>query len=453
MNRWQRWRQQRRWKRAARKHPDPLREFVYMDDVSVYSLVASQVGLIVTELTETQATSLQSEVSAGVGATMPFAKAEAGSKVQAGENHSSQVLRKAIIQTTFKQLHEAASGSGTLGVRVIDTATVPRVQAVEDIRRLAGAEQGSSWVFRPEDLCRGDLVEMDVELEAEPIYQASAVISGMLDIVQDDPTAFGLQDLGEMGQLRLVSRMLDKVLAGLVPVRGRCLHYVAMEVDGQDWLVHQKLASQLTGEATVRPVFIVGVAQQALFWKDVRRVLFSRSNYRVLARLSAGAIQKSWTPVKLVDVIGGVIPDFAATMDTMNRTVLSAMSTAVAARSTDPRAMQVNAAKRTYASLLAARCGIDVSDNDLGAAGLLDTPSVSADVTVLDWRELLAPIAAYVQERSQTPIDRETAADYRVAAISSAGLLEHSVSSASPAPEAEPPGDRFLDSEIVAVYW
>jgi hypothetical protein len=50
-------------------------------------------------------------------------------------------------------------------------------------------------VFRPEDLSRGDLVEVDVELEAEPIYQASAVISGMLEIVQDDPAGFGLRDL------------------------------------------------------------------------------------------------------------------------------------------------------------------------------------------------------------------------------------------------------------------
>lgn len=423
-----------------------------MDDVSVYSLVASQVGLIVTELTETQATSLQSEVSTGFGAAMPFAKAEVGSKVQAGENHSSQVLRKAIIQTTFKQLHEAASGSGAL-VRLIEPTTVPIIKSVDDIRRLAEAEQRFNWVFRSADLSRGDLVEMDVQLEAEQIYQASAVISGMLDIVQDDPAAFGVQDLGEMTQLRLVSRMLDKVLAGLVPVRGRCLQYLAVEVDGQDWLVHQDLASQLNSEVVVRPVFIVGVAQQALFWKDVRRVLFSGSNFRVMARLIDGSIQPSWTPVKLVDVIGGVIPDFAATMDTMNRTVLSAMFTAVTSHSTDPRSTQVNVAKRTYASLLAARCGVEVSEHDLEEAGLLDSVPVGTDVSVLDWRELLAPIAAYVQVRSDIPIDRETAADYRVAAIASAGLLDPLVAAASPEPLADPPGERFLDSEIVAVYW
>lgn len=85
-------RQRRRWKKADRNRTGALREFVYLDEVSVYSLMASQVGLIVTELTETQATSLQSEVSSGVGMSAPL-KAEIGSKVQAGETRSSQVLR------------------------------------------------------------------------------------------------------------------------------------------------------------------------------------------------------------------------------------------------------------------------------------------------------------------------------------------------------------------------
>ena len=62
---------------------------------------------------------------------------------------------------------------------------------------------------------------MDVQLEAEPIFQAGAVISGVLEIVQDDLAAFGLRDIGELAQVRLVSRIVEKILAGLVPVRGR----------------------------------------------------------------------------------------------------------------------------------------------------------------------------------------------------------------------------------------
>jgi len=107
----------------------------------------------------------------------------------------------------------------------------------------------------------------------------------VLEIIQDDPAAFGVQDVGELAQVRLVSRMVEKVLAGLVPVRGRALNYQVVEVDSEEWLLHTGLIAQLQPRPAATSVFLVGVAQQGLFWKDVRRVLFSGSSYRVLARL------------------------------------------------------------------------------------------------------------------------------------------------------------------------
>lgn len=447
-----RWRHRRRWKRAERNQEGPLREFVYLDEVSVYSLVASQVGLIVTELTETQATSLQSEVSAAVGASAPFAKAEVGSKVQTGETQSSQVLRKAIIQTTFKQLHETATRSGALRLGVAD-ADMPAVETLETVKRLGQDDPRSSWVVDPGRLRRGDLLEMEVQLEAEPIFQADAVISGVLELIQDDPAAFGVRDLGELGQVRLVSRMVEKMLAGLVPVRGRAANYEAVELDGAEWLVHTALTAQLAERpAKVRPLFLVGVAQQALFWKDVRRVLFSGSSYRVLARLTRSGLQPSWTPVKLVDVLRDVIPDFADAMDTLNRGVLPAMSSAIASGENDS-AHRVHRATVAYASFLADRASIEVSEDELRQAGLLDTGFKDSDRSVRDWRAMLAPVTDYIEQRTGGEVDRELAADYRVAAVTQAGLLDPTPSAASI--DSAPPvaDERFLDSEIVAVYW
>lgn len=446
-----RWRHRRLWRKAERNGERPLREFVYLDEVSVYSLVASQVGLIVTELTETQATSLQSEVSSGAGVSAPF-KAEVGSKIQTGETQSSQVLRKAIIQTTFKQLHDTATRSGALRLRVVDE-DVPAVRTIDDVKRLAQDVRLSSSAVEPGGLRRGDLIEMDVQLEAEPIFQAGAVISGVLEIIQDEPAAFGLRDLGELGQIRLVSRMLDKVLAGLAPVRGRAVNYEAVEIDGGEWLLHTALTEQLFERPVGRPVFLVGVAQEALFWKDVRRVLFSGSSYRVLSRLNRTGLQTSWTPVKLVDVLRDVIPDFAEVMDTMNRGVLSAMSSAVASHGSDSLEQRVRTATVAYAELLGDRAGIVVSEDELSRAGLLDNDHTGADITVRDWRATLAPVTKFIEERAGQGVDREVAADYRVAAITQAALLDPATPVAKFDPEPEDSENRFLDSEIVAVYW
>ena len=448
-----RWWDRHRWKKANRNHQRALREFVYLDEVSVYSLMASQVGLIVTELTETQATSLQSEVSSGVGVSGPF-KAEVGSKMQAGETQSSQVLRKAVIQTTFKQLHDTATTSGALRLGVAAEDDVPVVRTLDDVKRLGQHDVGMYWAVDPARLRRGDLIEMDVQLEAEPIFQARAVISGMLEIIQDDPAAFGVRDLGELGQVRLVSSMLDKVLAGLVPVRSRATKYEAVEIDGEEWLVHKAVAAQVAQlSVPARPVVLVGVAEQGLFWKDVRRVLFSDSSYYVLARLNRTGLQKSWTPVKLVDVLRDVIPDFAEVMDTMNRSVLSAMSSAVAAHQDTSPTHRVRAATVAYASLLGDGAGVVVTEDELESAGLFDHDFTDMDVNVWDWREMLEPVTKFIEGRTGKKFDREIAADFRVAAVTEALLLEPIAPVTTFETQPVETRERFLDSEIVAVYW
>lgn len=444
-------RQRRRLRKAERSERGPLREFVYLDEVSVYSLMASQVGLIVTELTDTQATSLQSEVSSGLGVSAPF-KAEIGSKVQGSESRSSQVLRKAIIQTTFRDLRESAERSGALRLAAT-TEPPPAVTSLDEVARLGRAGNSSPWVVPHESLRRGDLVELDVQLEAEPIYQADAVMSGLLEIIQDDPAAFGLTDLGALAEARLVSRMLDKVLAGLVPLRGRAVNYDAIDVDGEVWLVHSDVSAQLDAPATLTPVFLVGVAQEGLFWKDVRRVLFSGSCYRALARLNTDGLRSTWTPVKLVDVLRDVVPDFADVMETMNKGVLASMSSAVAAQQAVTASDRLYAVATEYASLLADRTGIEVAEQDLVRTEL-SSVGAGATPTIRDIRQALEPVTKLVEDRSGQAISRETAADYRVAAITKAGLLEPATATAAAfvISDKETP-ERFLDSEIVAVYW
>jgi hypothetical protein len=377
------WRLRRRWRKASWNENEPLREFVYLDDVSVYSLVASQVGMIVTELTETQATSLQSDVSGSVSATAGFAKAEVGSRLQASETQGSQVLRKAIIQTTFKQLRDQLYRSDrdgrSLALRPIGSYQPPAwIRSVGDLERAAIEGAGSDWIIDPERLRRGQLVELEVRLEAEPIFHASAVIAGVLDFVQDDPAVFGVQNPAELTQIRAITRMLEKLLVGLVPLRGRAVDYEVVELQGKEWLVHRAMLDHLSDPPShVRPLYLVGVAEQALFCKDVRRVLFSGSSYCILARLARDKLQRSWTPVKLVEVLRDVIPEFAAIVDSTSRDFLTTLRTPVTSDPPDSGTSRFREILVTYASLLADRVGVSVSDQELEEAGLLDAPTAT----------------------------------------------------------------------------
>lgn len=450
-DRFRAWRR-RRSRRDAGLNDVSLREFVYLDDVSVYSLRASQVGLIVTELSETQSSHLQSEIKSSVGASAGVAKGEVSSGVFANESQSSQVLRKALIQTTFKQLYEDARDDLALAPPEGDAAP-PLFESLAELTR--GADDDSQdWVIYADRLRRGDLVELEVKLEAEPIFHAGAVVSAIHEIIKEDPAVFGLDDISQLGEVRVMSRMVEKLLAGLVPVRGQLLDYSMIELDGRELLVHRAVDASFVGEHNRLQPFVVGVAEGSLFWKDVRRVLFAGSSYRVLGRVARDGFQPSWTPVKLVDVMRDVMPEFAVMMDEMNHGVLPAMSRAVAGQQHDPTGAHVPQALLTYAELL-----VDRTEDDSATAGLVPEELVGAvppvgELSIPQWRELCSPITARLEEKTGITIDPSVASECRIAAIAAAGLLpgqDSKPTSATSASRAS--NERYLDAEIVAVYW
>jgi hypothetical protein len=74
-------------------------------------------------------------------------------------------------------------------------------------------------------------------------------------------------------------------------------------------------------------------------------------------------------------------------------------------------------------------------------------------VSIRQWREILAPVTALPEKRPGRTFTREVTADYRTAALMHADLLNPRASAPDVAPEQEKAPERFLDSEIVALYW
>jgi hypothetical protein len=171
------WRRRRRRQRAFNRHPE-LREFVYLDDVSVFSLIASQLGPIATEFTNTEASSLQGEVSGTFGANIGIKKAEAGARLQTDQSQTSQVVRRSIIQNTFRELRDQL-GNNALALEAdgvdVDAATLSRLAGLNSVEQLRHAAHDA--VVSEELLKRGKLIEVDVELEADPIFKVNPTSS------------------------------------------------------------------------------------------------------------------------------------------------------------------------------------------------------------------------------------------------------------------------------------
>ena len=306
----------RAWLRRLKPQKAPenltglLREFVYLDEVSVYSILASRKGAITTEFTESQTASLNSDIGGSVGVGFGGTKARFDSKVQAGHVQGSQVLRKAIIQTSFKELYDIEQAS--LALSPPDAHSMPTVKGLSNIEETLDSLAKDNWLVDPTAMRRGDLLEVVVELEAESIFRMASVITTLQELMEDNEKIFGHAITTQLPQMRSMAQVLEGLLVGLVPIRGRLVDYVSASIGGRDVLIHHALLDQIDPATwpETHTAFVVGVAQRDLFWKDIRRILFSKARYTVFCRLATEGVVKTWHPVKAADVLAGIVPQF-----------------------------------------------------------------------------------------------------------------------------------------------
>ena len=336
----------------------PLREFVYLDEVSVYSLLASRKGGIATEFTESQTASLNSRVGGELGIGFAGAKASFESTRRSGQVQASQVLRKAIIQTSFKELYEIERAS--LAMKPLEADKVPEVSTKSDLEDGFDTLAKDRWIVDPNTTRRGELLEVEVELEADPIFRMASVITTIQELMEDNELLFGQEITAQLPQMRSVAQLLEGLLFGLVPIRARLVSYRSASVGGREVLVHSSVLEQLPPgqKLETRPAFVVGVAQQDLFWKDIRQILFSRARHTTFCRLATSGMADKWNPVKVADVLAGIIPRFDEMMKDFNDQVGVAMSRVP---DTSPLASRIAHSpadvRRTYVELLSEHHG------------------------------------------------------------------------------------------------
>ena len=467
MSRWERLKNRLRRNRAPESRPeaadDELREFVYLDDVSVDSLVASVRGGVLEQITQTLGAEVQSELGGTVGASNPVVTAEVRSRLQTTSSKGLETLRRAGIQARFRELHQIVDQRRLLRPSNLAEAP-PVIESVSALRELSSGQVISAWAIRVDDLHRGGVIEVDVELGTEPLFHLASAMSQILELWPENPTVVGLDELANAGQINGMSMMLSRMLGGLVPIRSRALDFEAVELDGETWLLHRSVLAQLPPDQVLsrRPLEVVGVAAEDQFWKDQRRVLFAGARYRVMARLVIDGVTSSWTPVKMVDTFKDLVPGFSEAIEQATRLGKEQLDhSRPVALPTAPvlqiESAESNPARRlveTYGRLLADRAGVQVTDRDLEAQGL--TEGVVGDLPALEQvRSLLDPVTQFVQGLVDADLDPVMVSNTRLEAhreIADATQPTAAESTAQLAQERESE-PALLEVEFVAVYW
>ncbi len=253
---------------------------------------------------------------------------------------------------------------------------------------------------------------------------------------------------------------------GLVPLRATAVDYRHVTVGGRALLAHQALLEELpeSPDLAVRRLQVAGVAEEGLFWRDIRRVLFSHARYRVLGRLGRDGVQEDWSPVKLVDILREVAPDMAKEIDYAGQGPLAAMQSATAGDQGDHAlaSQQMRGSLVSYAGALAAHYDKTCTEHELSQHGLPTQAQCDSYATLETQRAAFAAITERLERTIEIPNEPLVIAQLRSATLAGAGIgVSGAVSPGvgtghvtGPVESAEAePASRYLDAEMVAIYW
>lgn len=438
-----------------------LREFIYLDDVSVHSLLASKRGPVDIEYLDTLSNTRQSEIEGGINVNSGLMGAETKARRFDTQSHGTQVTRKSIIQALFKQLYDQEKES----LIIYPTQEAQKLLAgkvsLNDMKRDLLKLEADGLIIDPSKLKRGQLFEIELQLEADMVFRISTVISVFREIIEENSELFGNFDLFDISAIKSIDKVLEKILVGLIPIRGLALDYRILTIDNKEWIVHQQYLSQLADNLPSIPLYVVGVTEQRLFWKDIRRLLFAKSRYSALCRLSLDGLRHTWSPMKIVNLIDSVVPGLTQEMHLSQPDELAKMIQPNKFPSMiniddiyQIDQLQMKRILQIYADLVAREFNISLSQIDCENIETLSEKNSALFSTVDTRRTAFNSILSYLSEHYTLKPDLDITSKMRDEAIHKAKtdklVNEQHDQKFSFVPLEE---ERFLDTEFIAIYW
>lgn len=295
------------------------------------------------------------------------------------------------------------------------------------------------------------MIELEVELTADPIYRFNLTMAELSDLATKYPdmmNAPGAADVLE--QMGPVSKMLEQLLVGLVPIRARCLNLVLVELDARAYIV--QAADALTLGLPTTPIDVVGVTDLDQYWKDVRRVLFAHGSFKMLSRVARDGLHDDWAPVKGAEVLSEIAPQFPGLLEAAGRTEYGIPKDARIEKQRDA----MTKALKLFATKI-----LDMSDPPLpwdSCAGLEEVIGAQGALasSTSGQREAFQAVADLVTEAAGVSPSPAQLQEFRTFAREAADL-KFSVNQmrADKIESTQKPRgpEKLLDVEIVAIYW
>jgi hypothetical protein len=191
---------------------------------------------------------------------------------------------------------------------------------------------------------------------------------------------------------------------------------------------------------------MVGVAERELFWRDLRRVLFSKSRFLVMCRLSGDGLTTTWNPIKMTNVFDSVAPSLVGDIQELPKTFLGGFEGEFEAGQNPPE--NTSDIALALAEELANQAGVVWSEADSLEVGM----TLSDPDDHKERRKLSEAIVTQLETHLDVKLDRQYVAEARSEVFSRPQIEDVSGSGQSGSSSADP-DDYLLETEIVAIYW
>ena len=236
--------------------------------------------------------------------------------------------------------------------------------------------------------------------------------------------------------------------------------FEAIRIGDKEVLAHRRIKDKLGTKYSddFMPVFVTGVAHGDLFWKDIRQILFSESQYSVFCRLATEGMRNDWQPVKVADLFEGLFPEFKVAINNASVMVRQMMKgrddveTTGQSQSEPPSIELV----KEYVQLLEDYDHKSVSPLLLENRIISAIPSGNWYMTVTERRAVLDEVTNLVEGdlNVETPGETRRSLRNKVFSGTDPSTVTSSTAFAQGVEQSSSgQSERFLDTEIVAIYW
>jgi hypothetical protein len=390
-----------------------LREFIYLDEVSVVSLLASLTREITESRTDTETSERQRRTRFRLRAFTSKIPGFGGTREHLNINRDTEeVVRKSEIQSKFDELYGETAGKFELGPEQ-DKIDIP-VSELEE----------------------GGVMELDIEFSAHELYHFYKAYQYLFDVFEEH--------VEEMDQeQKQIVELMGSLFGDQIPVVGEAANYRVVDDEIRS-------SDMIDEDSEAEPLEVVGTLDPDMLWQDPSTFLYEENQFTAYVRVPEAEFQDDWDPVKLTRVIRSISEDVGDKLSGMIEFGLKQAKEEIDESDLEESGnseVLVSEDHNEYFARIEEQGDIEIDEErrqEFVGRAIAERVSSESSSGMETRAEVLREITDLVEDQEDVDLDRGELSDLRMDLTSDQESQDITISTE---------GGKYLEVSFVAIYW